>query len=39
MNRTNVPICDELIQAKAKEFAVYFIPIYDDIDKCTFSIG
>jgi len=25
------------IQAKAKEFAVYFIPIYDDKDKCTFS--
>ena len=39
MNRSNVPINDDLIQAKAKEFAEYFKPIYDDIDKCSFSIG
>jgi hypothetical protein len=39
MNRNNVLISNDMLQEKAKEFAQYFIPIYEDIDKCTFSKG
>jgi hypothetical protein len=33
MNRNNVLISNDMLQEKAKEFAQYFIPIYEDIDK------